>query len=175
MTMAGVAALLPEELGQLTELRYLDFSGNGISGIPPFCFAKMNKLESLRLEGNALATFAIDLSGLSSLRELDLSHNVLNQIPPEVASLKQLSSLNLEGNSIPELPAQLSTLPLLTKLQVGPQNGCMRCDIHRTILARLLLHPSCTGRRHKRLSHSAPTASWPIYPSCSMANNPVIA
>jgi Leucine-rich repeat (LRR) protein len=123
---SALVATLPSQFGLLTQLKCLDISHNGLSVIPAACFTGLVNLEKLWLGGNALTALGVDIGAMSSLQELDLSNNRLTALPPEMASLKQLKDLNVENNLLAELPAHLSTIPFLNKLQVGPQNGCMR-------------------------------------------------
>ena len=50
----GLTGSLPEEIGQLTELRRLDLSGNALSGRLPDRISDLEKLTDLRLSGTGL-------------------------------------------------------------------------------------------------------------------------
>ncbi len=95
-------AVLPAQFGQLTQLKCLDLSHNGISGIPAVCFMGLTQLEKLWLGGNALTSLGVDIGAMLSLRELHLSHNRLTALPPEIASLKQLKVLAGRAAGPPE-------------------------------------------------------------------------
>lgn len=167
-------AVLPAQFGQLTQLKCLDLSHNGISGIPAVCFMGLTQLEKLWLGGNALTSLGVDIGAMLSLRELHLSHNRLTALPPEIASLKQLKVLNVEDNSLVELPAHLSTIPFLNKLQVGSQNGCLRYagPLQPVFVcfdksdARTPTHTHTIGHHRQRLWLWARRASWRTWGSC---------
>ncbi|CAN6724158.1 unnamed protein product [Malus baccata var. baccata] len=83
---------IPEEMGDLKSLYYLNLSSNAFTGEIPSSFGNMRQLESL-----------------------DLSHNKLSgQIPQQLANLSFLAVLNLSNNQlVGKIPAgtQISTFP----------------------------------------------------------------
>ena len=70
---------LPGEIGRLRELRTLDASKNGMTGIPS------------------------EIGKLVNLEVLNLSENKLTGLPLELGELKKLRTLDLRGNDISTL------------------------------------------------------------------------
>ncbi|WVZ14216.1 hypothetical protein V8G54_011782 [Vigna mungo] len=90
---------IPEFLGSLTNLRYLDLSSSYFSGQIP-----------------------TQISSLSHLKYLNLAHNYyLNgSIPPQLGNLSRLEYLDLSGNSFEGyIPSQLGNLSNLHQLYLG--------------------------------------------------------
>ena len=114
---ASLDALAAEDFGDLTGLRTLDLSGNGLTELPDL--PALGRLERLLLPGNALE--AAPLAALPAperLRELILSDNALSELPANaLATAPGLRSLRLDGNRLRTLPAGvfagLSSLRLL--------------------------------------------------------------
>ena len=103
-----LAGHLPAELGQLTNLAYLNLRVNGLSGQIPPELGQLTKLAYLNLSHNDTGPFygfsgeiPPELGQLTSLEYLNLSGNDLNgEIPPELGQLKNLEYLKL---GIPDL------------------------------------------------------------------------
>jgi len=89
---------LPDSLANLKKLKYLDLSGNDIVSLPEV-IPKMSKLEYLNLSGNDLVSFPEGISKMSKLQNLDLSNNNLKTLPSDINKLKKLSILDLSSNS----------------------------------------------------------------------------
>ncbi|XP_022636228.1 leucine-rich repeat receptor-like protein CLAVATA2, partial [Vigna radiata var. radiata] len=97
---------IPEFLGSLTNLRYLDLSSCHFSGQIP-----------------------TQISSLSHLKYLNLAHNYyLNgSIPREIGNLSRLEYLDLSGNSFEGyIPSQLGNLSNLHKLYLGGYDGDLK-------------------------------------------------
>ncbi|KAL4179678.1 hypothetical protein AMTRI_Chr13g88490 [Amborella trichopoda] len=94
----GHVGIIPEELGNLTQLKVLDLHGNGlVSSIPN------------------------SLGSLSNLRLLDLSENKLEgQIPQSIKGLRKLNVLNLNKNLFHgPIPDQIGCCTSLIKLDLS--------------------------------------------------------
>ncbi|XVF65156.1 hypothetical protein PTKIN_Ptkin09bG0224000 [Pterospermum kingtungense] len=101
------------ELNNLTKLKNLDLSGNGIERLRPISNQgkeigqlRLTNLEVLDLSDNLLRnnTFAF-ISGLSSLKSLNMAENQLNGSIDitELNNLTKLKNLDLSGNEIERL------------------------------------------------------------------------
>ncbi|KAK8448267.1 hypothetical protein SEVIR_8G252951v4 [Setaria viridis] len=55
LTRIGVAGHIPNELGRLHRLRFLDLYGNGLSDAIPSTIGNLTRLEFLRLSNNILS------------------------------------------------------------------------------------------------------------------------
>ena len=113
---------IPEELGNLTNLEGLDFRNNELSGQIPAELGNLANLERLALEGNQLSgEIPHQLGNLVNLEYLYLDGNELTgEIPAELGSLANLVHLNLVSNQLTgEMPAELGSLANLTSLNLS--------------------------------------------------------
>jgi EIX receptor 1/2 len=136
-------SILPNFVGSLTKLQYLNLSINGISGTIPPQLGNLSSLISLDLSHNSFSgTIPPQLGNLSSLIYLDLSHNSFSgtqlgnlsslislylshnsfsgTIPPQLGNLSSLMSLDLRHNSFSgTIPPQLGNLSSLISLDLS--------------------------------------------------------
>lgn len=101
---------LPEKLGRLTRLRYLDVSLNAIEELPGEetweRFAGC--LETLDISFNKISS-VVQLKPLSKLSSLKLDKNQLTSLDGvSWGSLKQLTSISAVGNKITEIPDEIA-------------------------------------------------------------------
>ncbi|XP_017438177.1 receptor-like protein EIX2 [Vigna angularis] len=89
---------IPQLIGSLTNLRYLNLSNSHFSGSIP-----------------------TQLRSLTHLRYLDLNYNTLDgKLPRQLGNMSQLRYLDLSGNSFSgALPFQVGNLPYLQTLRLG--------------------------------------------------------
>ncbi|KAK7316294.1 hypothetical protein VNO77_35222 [Canavalia gladiata] len=89
-------------ISELTELRVLSLSFNGLMGEIPVEIWGMEKLEVLDLEGNMISGYLpFRVSGLRKLRVLNLGFNrIVGEIPNSISSLESLEVLNLAANEL---------------------------------------------------------------------------
>ncbi|MCL4272355.1 MAG: leucine-rich repeat domain-containing protein [Anaerolineales bacterium] len=129
---------IPKEIGQLTQLTFLDLSSNQLTSLPnwlgqltqltslnlfdnkltalPDSLSQLTQLTSLNLNINQLTTLSDTLGQLTQLTELNLSSNQLTTLPPSLGQLKQLTELDLSNNQLTALPDTLGQLTQLTSL-----------------------------------------------------------
>ncbi|RZB61538.1 Receptor-like protein EIX2 [Glycine soja] len=124
---------IPEFLGSLTNLRYLDLSHSDFEGKIPTQFGSLSHLKYLNLASNSLeGSIPRQLGNLSQLQHLDLSYNSLEgNIPSQIGNLSQLLYLDLSGNSFEgSIPSQLGNLSNLQKLYLGRyyDDGALKID-----------------------------------------------
>ena len=114
---AQLTGPIPPELGQLTDLEWISFSGNQLTGpIPP------------------------ELGSLTNLKSLDLSNNRLTgPIPPELGNLTNLESLHLDGNQLTgPIPPELGNLTKLRRVPVqGNQLSCVPGELEHKLPAHV--------------------------------------
>ncbi len=119
---------IPRELGQLTDLEYLNLGDNELSGeIPPEIGAFAN-LSTLSLWGDQLKGDVPSEPGqLTQLTDLFLEYNDLSgMMPPELGRLTKLTRLDLGGNEklAGPVPRELTNLTMLSAL-LSPENVCV--------------------------------------------------
>ncbi len=110
---------IPADLGDLTDLEYLNLGLNDLSGEIPADLGGLTNLESFRLGLNDLSgDIPSDLGELENLERLYLNRNDLSgEIPAELGDLTNLEDLNLRGNDLSgDIPADLGNLTNLTRL-----------------------------------------------------------
>ncbi|RZB61529.1 putative LRR receptor-like serine/threonine-protein kinase [Glycine soja] len=125
---------IPEFLGSLTNLRYLDLSYSDFGGKIPTQFGSLSHLKYLNLGRNSLeGSIPRQLGNLSQLQHLDLSGNQFEgNIPSQIGNLSQLLHLDLSYNSFEgSIPSQLGNLSNLQKLYLGGsyyESGALKID-----------------------------------------------
>ncbi|KAG6391722.1 hypothetical protein SASPL_149480 [Salvia splendens] len=103
LTSCGLYGFIPEKIGFLSNLSYLNLSNNQLNSQLP-----------------------LSLANLSELRVLDISDNrfIYGAIPPDIGSLSKLTHLNLSHNLLQsELPLSLENLINLEVLDISHDRG----------------------------------------------------
>lgn len=101
--------ILPNEIYELEDLKYLHLHGNGITEIP---------------EG---------ISKLKNLISIDFSDNQISKLPKDIIELKNLISLSLNDNNFIEFPDIILEIPNLILFDIS-KNKLM--DINRRIFEK---------------------------------------
>jgi len=108
-------------IGDLSHLRVLDLSINGLTGSIPPTIGNMASLEVLYLHSNDLSgPIPPEVGNLTNLRELYLYWNEISgQLPPQLGNLTNLRDLRLNGNQISgPLPPELGNLSSVVYLSL---------------------------------------------------------
>ena len=100
-----------------TNLSFIDFRRNAISGLPP-AFEGLGNLATLLLDDNKVAAFPKCVIECKSLTHLSLRCNVLEEVPPEFGALKNLKVVCLGKNKLVDLPVELCSLEKLEVLEL---------------------------------------------------------
>ncbi|XP_063430139.1 leucine-rich repeat and calponin homology domain-containing protein-like isoform X3 [Mytilus trossulus] len=107
----NVIKAIPESIGRLQNLTFINLSRNQLVVIPPF-ICELVSLEVLIASHNKLISLPEEMGVLDKLMEIDVSCNEISQLPPQIGDLKSLKSLNVRRNMLIELPIELSKLSL---------------------------------------------------------------
>jgi hypothetical protein len=140
----GLNGTIPSELGNLSNLTWLNLGNNSLSGTIPSELGNLTKLTQMMLFSNSLTGgIPAELGNLANLTTLQLSFNSLSgSIPSELGNLTDLTYLNLSYNSLTgTIPSEVSSLPKLTttnydgNLFIGP--GFSISSVERDALVAL--------------------------------------
>lgn len=121
----NLSGVIPDEFGNLTQLKILDLTRNYLNGSIPKSLGHLSSLVTLSLLGNRLTgSIPPELGDMASLQELNLEDNQLEgPLPPRLGNLSKLMKLLLSANNftgtIPEAYANLKNLVQLTFSAVG--------------------------------------------------------
>ena len=93
---------IPDEFGELENLRSLILSGNQLIGEIPLNIMSSSTLVSLSLNGNQISgEIPIEIENLVNLETIDLSHNLLTGIIPlGISYIPSLYYVNLSHNQL---------------------------------------------------------------------------
>ncbi|KAJ9189373.1 hypothetical protein P3X46_000677 [Hevea brasiliensis] len=117
-----ISGKLPEELGNLTSLVSLDLYLNNLNGPIPVTLGKLQRLRFLRLNNNTLSgTIPMNLTTIGTLQVLDLSNNRLTGDIPVNGSFSLFTPISFNNNLFNKLP--VSPPPPLTPSTPSPSNG----------------------------------------------------
>ncbi|XP_021833481.1 receptor-like protein 12 [Prunus avium] len=114
---------IPDFIGSLTNLRYLNLYYCNLVGQIPSSFGNLTQLQHLNLSYNQLQAENLNwLPALSSLTYLDLAYIDFNrsQIPDFIGSLTNLRNLSLHYcNLVGQIPSSFGNLTQLQHLNLG--------------------------------------------------------
>uniref|UniRef100_A0A7S3LT65 L domain-like protein n=1 Tax=Palpitomonas bilix TaxID=652834 RepID=A0A7S3LT65_9EUKA len=97
---------LPDDIGQIKRLRFLDVSGNAFAQLPQ-CIPSANTLRFLLLSSNRLQALPGTIGHLDKLEELRIDHNQIRQLPPDFPNLTCLRRLDICANPFEDLPVYI--------------------------------------------------------------------
>ncbi|CAM8982995.1 unnamed protein product [Rhodiola kirilowii] len=91
---------IPERIGELSGLSWVEFSGNILTGTIPTSIGKLTKLSSLSLGSNSLhGEILSSIGNLTNLLHLDLSSNSLDGIiPTTLGNCNDMLSIDVSNN-----------------------------------------------------------------------------
>ncbi|KAL2512294.1 putative LRR receptor-like serine/threonine-protein kinase [Abeliophyllum distichum] len=98
----GIKGIIPNEIGNVSNLIELDIGGNELTGTIPDTLGQLTKVQRLRLNDNKLqGSIHVNFCHLVNMYHLDLGNNHLSrQLPTCLENLTSLRELNLSYNSL---------------------------------------------------------------------------
>jgi len=112
---------LPEEIGNLINLKQLLFYGNNLKKLP-ITIGNLINLTHLFLGKNSLSKLPKEIGKLKNLIYLNLENNNLNEVPKKIGNLTNLQQLFLNDNNLKKLPKEITNLTNLQKLDIHNNN-----------------------------------------------------
>lgn len=94
---------VPDEIGDLDELRGLEFVGNAITQVSPKA-TKSRYLHSLNISDNPITTLELEVPTNSDLMVINVSNTKLSALPGSLLSASKLSSVLAQGCAFTEIP-----------------------------------------------------------------------
>jgi hypothetical protein len=136
----GVSAL-PQEIGNLLNLRCLDLSESPIESLPE-AIGQLAALDELNLsETPLLTTLPPQIGDLTRLRLLRLSDSAIQRLPPEIGRLVRLEELQVNGTRLTTLPFEITNLQALNYVTVS-NSGIVNVPAQiRQLLPRARIYP----------------------------------
>ena len=150
------STMIPSQLGELTALTFLDLSFNRLASMIPSQLGQLTALTELWLYGNQLTgTLPSQLGHLTALKVLWLDYDQLTgTLPSQLGQLTALTELWLYDNQLTgTLPSQLGQLTALTLLHLSSN------QLTGTLPSQL---GQLTALRHFSLSNNQLTGTIPL-------------
>ncbi|OMO86361.1 hypothetical protein CCACVL1_09617 [Corchorus capsularis] len=117
---------IPDSLGNISSLKYLDLEVNNFSGQVPPQLGKLVNLETLRLSYNRLSgSLPPELADLKNLTDFRINDNNLNgSIPDYIQNWEKLERLEMQGSGLEgPIPSSISALKNMEILIISDING----------------------------------------------------
>lgn len=129
---------LPDNLGQLRQLRHLQVVGaHGLKKLPP-SLTRLSNLETLQLALAPLDELPADLGRMQGLRSLTLAGGHYARLPASIVELSHLTELRMPHSShFHELPENIGLMRGLRSLEVASNSKLERLPGSLTQLHRL--------------------------------------
>lgn len=147
---------LPDEIGNLTELRTLSITDGNIGGPIPPSIGNLSNLLRLVLRSNLIdGELPSEVTKLRLLQRLDVSRNRLTgSVPSDLADLDDLVSIDISYNRFtPPLAATIAKKPGLTSLSTTAAfvaTPAQHCEIAHKIFQdeRIIPSSNCCGHTY---------------------------
>ena len=100
---------LPESIGDLTYLHFLQLFRTQISSLPE-TIGELSQLQAIQINQNQVTSLPDSIGNLSSLTRLEFYDNQISSLPESIGNLTGLQILYLYDNQISSLPASIGNL-----------------------------------------------------------------
>jgi leucine-rich repeat protein SHOC2 len=109
---------IPPDIGNLTQLTYIELSGNKLTSLPA-SIGNLNNLSHLDLQGNQLSFLPSSIDNLTNLTHLYLGGNLFDSLPDAIGEMSKLTHLHVNANLLTSLPTSIRSLRELTSLELS--------------------------------------------------------
>jgi len=116
-----LTGLVPSVIGNLVNLKYLQFNNNYFSESIPVEIGNLTSLQQLNLQNNQLSdSIPTEIGNLTNLTSIDFNDNqLIGPIPVEIGNLSNLNTLNLHYNQLSgSIPTEIVNLTYLRELNI---------------------------------------------------------
>lgn len=113
-----IQGCLPETIGLVESIRFLDISFNKINGFPRSVIGLKNIVE-INAEMCCISSLPDTFTYLDTLVTLNLSNNRFTRFPIEMSKMKSLKTLNMRNNSISLLQRNINVMTNVETLDLG--------------------------------------------------------
>lgn len=108
---------LPENIGDLINLKHLNLGHNKIEELPK-SIGDLKELQDLSLGSNELKSLPKEITGLEKLVSISLDFNRFEKFPKELLGLKSTYSIWIHNNSIKEIPLAVAKMPKIERILI---------------------------------------------------------
>jgi leucine-rich repeat protein SHOC2 len=119
------------EIARRDRVTTLDLSNKDLISLPE-SIGTLTNLNYLNLERNQLTTLPETIGNLTNLTRLDLNNNQLSTLPSSIGSLINLNYLSVLGNQIISLPDSTTNLTSLIRFQIEVCNLAVLIVLKKT-------------------------------------------
>jgi len=119
---------LPDELGELKELKYLDLDNNLLDSLPE-SIGRLKSLEILCVAGNRLRSLPASIGNLENATYMDFEGNDLETVPEDIGRIQKLQTLKLARNPLRRIPRKISEIQDLVLVDISCDTGKGIIDI----------------------------------------------
>jgi Leucine-rich repeat (LRR) protein len=109
LTVRRMRGILPDSIGNLENLEYLDLQSNELEFVPE-SIGNLKKLEVFALSANNLESLPESIGKLTELKKLYVERNKLKSLPESFCNLVDLKILDISHNEFECLPENIRNL-----------------------------------------------------------------
>lgn len=110
--------VVPSELEQFKNLKYLDLSKNKLKSLPDF-LADFHSLETIDVSKNQLDIFPLVITRIPTLKSIIANRNTFDRLPESIGYLKMLENIDLWETPVVNFPESFFGLTNLKKVDLS--------------------------------------------------------
>lgn len=109
--------VLPEQIGNLINLKHLNLGFNRIKTLP-VSFGDLSELEDINLGTNELESLPNDITKLQQVQSVSINFNRFKKFPKQILELKNLHSIWVHNNGFKEIPLEVAKMPKIQRILI---------------------------------------------------------